>query len=73
MNKIIVNHLDKIFVTNDAATIVRELEVMPTHTHIHTHTSRTSAKLTLLHFFLYAVIKIIHRVALNQLFPVMGI
>lgn len=27
MNKIIVNHLDKIFVTNDAATIVRELEV----------------------------------------------
>jgi T-complex protein 1 subunit theta len=27
MNKMIVNHLDKLFVTNDAATIIRELEV----------------------------------------------
>lgn len=27
MNKMVINHLDKIFVTNDAATIVNELEV----------------------------------------------
>ncbi|KAF9155906.1 T-complex protein 1 subunit theta [Actinomortierella ambigua] len=27
-NKIIINHLEKLFVTNDAATIVRELEVV---------------------------------------------
>lgn len=27
MNKIIINHLDKLFVTTDAATIVKELEV----------------------------------------------
>ncbi|XP_057484788.1 T-complex protein 1 subunit theta-like [Actinidia eriantha] len=27
MNKMVVNHLDKLFVTNDAATIVNELEV----------------------------------------------
>ena len=27
MNKIIVNHIDKLFVTNDAATIIREMEV----------------------------------------------
>lgn len=27
MNKMIVNHLDRLFVTNDAATIIRELEV----------------------------------------------
>jgi len=27
MNKMIINHLDKLFVTNDAATIIRELEV----------------------------------------------
>jgi len=27
MNKLIINHLDKIFVTNDAATIIREMEV----------------------------------------------
>lgn len=27
MNKMIVNHLDKLFVTNDAATIIKELEV----------------------------------------------
>lgn len=27
MNKIIINHIDKLFVTNDAATIVKELEV----------------------------------------------
>lgn len=27
MNKMIINHLDKLFVTNDAATIVNELEV----------------------------------------------
>lgn len=27
MNKIIINHIDKLFVTNDAATIIRELEV----------------------------------------------
>eukprot|EP00049_Salpingoeca_infusionum_P027564 m.33167 g.33167 ORF g.33167 m.33167 type:complete len:548 (+) comp9593_c0_seq1:222-1865(+) len=27
MNKMVLNHLDKLFVTNDAATIIRELEV----------------------------------------------
>ena len=27
MNKLVVNHLEKIFVTSDAATIVQELEV----------------------------------------------
>merc|ERR1711976_146122 len=27
MNKIIVNHIEKLFVTNDAATIIREMEV----------------------------------------------
>ena len=27
MNKMIVNHLDKMFVTSDAGTIIRELEV----------------------------------------------
>ena len=27
MNKIIINHIDKLFVTNDAATIIKELEV----------------------------------------------
>lgn len=27
MNKMIVNHLDKLFVTSDAATIINELEV----------------------------------------------
>ena len=27
MKKIVINHLDKLFVTSDAATIIRELEV----------------------------------------------
>ena len=27
MNKMVVNHLEKLFVTNDAATIIKELEV----------------------------------------------
>merc|ERR1719478_686682 len=27
MNKMVINHLDKLFVTSDAATIVGELEV----------------------------------------------
>ena len=27
MNKMVINHLEKLFVTNDAATIIRELEV----------------------------------------------
>lgn len=27
MNKIVINHLDKLFVTSDAATIIREIEV----------------------------------------------
>uniref|UniRef100_A0A069DZ90 T-complex protein 1 subunit theta n=1 Tax=Panstrongylus megistus TaxID=65343 RepID=A0A069DZ90_9HEMI len=27
MNKIIINHIDKLFVTNDAATVVKELEI----------------------------------------------
>lgn len=27
MNKIIINHIEKLFVTNDAATIIKELEV----------------------------------------------
>jgi hypothetical protein len=27
MNKMVVNHLDKLFVTSDAATIIRELDV----------------------------------------------
>jgi len=28
MNKMVINHLEKLFVTNDAATIIRELEVV---------------------------------------------
>lgn len=27
MNKIVINHLDRLFVTSDAATIIREVEV----------------------------------------------
>lgn len=27
MNKIVINHLDKVFITSDAATIIREVEV----------------------------------------------
>ena len=27
MNKMVINHLEKLFVTNDAATVIRELEV----------------------------------------------
>lgn len=27
MNKMVINHLDKLFVTSDAATIIREIEV----------------------------------------------
>jgi T-complex protein 1 subunit theta len=27
MNKMVINHLEKLFVTNDAATIIKELEV----------------------------------------------
>jgi len=27
MNKMVINHLDKLFVTSDAATIIRETEV----------------------------------------------
>jgi T-complex protein 1 subunit theta len=27
MNKMVINHLDKLFVTSDASTIVQELEV----------------------------------------------
>ena len=27
MNKMIINHLEKLFVTNDAATVIKELEV----------------------------------------------
>ena len=27
MNKMVINHLDRLFVTSDAAVIVRELEV----------------------------------------------
>lgn len=27
MNKIVINHIDKLFITNDAATIVKELDV----------------------------------------------
>jgi T-complex protein 1 subunit theta len=30
MNKIIINHIDKTFITNDAATIVKELDVSVT-------------------------------------------
>lgn len=37
MNKMVINHLEKLFVTNDAATIIRELEVCPDGVH------RTSA------------------------------
>lgn len=28
MHKLVINHLDKLFITSDAATIVNELEVM---------------------------------------------
>ena len=28
MNKMVINHLEKLFVTNDAATIIKELEVV---------------------------------------------
>ena len=27
MNKIVINHLDKLFITSDAATIIKEVEV----------------------------------------------
>jgi hypothetical protein len=27
MNKMVINHIEKLFVTNDAATIMREIEV----------------------------------------------
>jgi chaperonin GroEL (HSP60 family) len=27
MNKMVINHVEKLFVTNDAATIMREVEV----------------------------------------------
>ena len=27
MNKMVINHLEKLFVTNDAATVIKELEV----------------------------------------------
>lgn len=27
MNKMVINHLEKLFVTSDAATVIRELEV----------------------------------------------
>lgn len=27
LNKMVINHLDKLFVTSDAATIIREVEV----------------------------------------------
>ncbi len=27
MNKMVINHLEKLFVTNDAATVLKELEV----------------------------------------------
>ena len=27
MNKMVINHIDKLFVTNDAATIMREIEI----------------------------------------------
>lgn len=27
MNKMVINHIEKLFVTNDAATIMKELEV----------------------------------------------
>jgi chaperonin GroEL (HSP60 family) len=27
MNKMVINHLEKLFVTSDAATIIREVEV----------------------------------------------
>jgi len=28
MNKMVINHIEKLFVTNDAATIMREVEVI---------------------------------------------
>lgn len=30
-NKMVINHLEKLFVTNDAATIIKELEVSDCH------------------------------------------
>ncbi len=33
MNKMVINHLEKLFVTNDAATILRELEVNTSNCH----------------------------------------
>lgn len=27
MNKMVINHLEKLFVTSDAATVIKELEV----------------------------------------------
>lgn len=27
MNKMVINHIEKLFVTNDAATILKELEI----------------------------------------------
>ena len=31
MNKMVINHIEKLFVTNDAATILKELEVNKKH------------------------------------------
>lgn len=35
MNKMIINHIDKLFVTNDAATIIREIDVQVSSRHFH--------------------------------------
>ena len=37
MNKMVINHLEKLFVTNDAATVIRELEVCSDQDEVHEH------------------------------------
>jgi hypothetical protein len=44
MNKMIVNHLSKLFVTNDASTMVREMEVTPREKSLSSFTSTLDPK-----------------------------
>lgn len=46
MNKMVINHLEKLFVTNDAATILRELEVREPHILVHHAACRNDFKET---------------------------
>lgn len=59
MNKLVVNHLDKLFLTSDAATIIRELEVMHPAAKMVVLAAQTQDQevgaLVVLHMFLFAI------------------